>query len=50
MEPVEYNGWPSVCDQQRRTLKVNNTGMAVSSDIGEAFDVHAHNKVDVGSG
>jgi len=48
MEPVEYNGWPSVCDQQRRTLKVNNTGMAVSSDIGEAFDVHAHNKVDVG--
>ena len=48
MEPVEYNGWPSVCDQQRRTLRVKNTGMAVSSDIGEAADVHAHNKVDVG--
>lgn len=48
MEPVEYNGWPTICDQQRRTLRVKNTGMAVSSDIGEAFDVHAHNKIDVG--
>jgi sialate O-acetylesterase len=48
MEPVEYDGWPSICDQQRRTLRVKNTGMVVSSDIGEAFDVHAHNKIDVG--
>ena len=48
MEPVEYDGWPSVCDQQRRTLRMKNTGMVVSSDIGEAHDVHAHNKVDVG--
>ncbi|MGB2403422.1 MAG: sialate O-acetylesterase, partial [Akkermansiaceae bacterium] len=48
MEPVEYDGWPSVCDQQRRTLWVKNTGITVSSDIGEALDVHAHNKIDVG--
>ncbi|MDG1357462.1 MAG: sialate O-acetylesterase [Akkermansiaceae bacterium] len=48
MKPVEYDGWPSICDQQRRTLRVKNTGMSVSSDIGEAKDVHAHNKIDVG--
>jgi sialate O-acetylesterase len=48
MEPLEYHGWPYVCDQQRRTLQVKNTGMAVLSDIGEAKDVHAHNKIDVG--
>lgn len=48
MAPIEYDGWPSICDQQRRTLRVKNTGMAVSNDIGEAADVHAHNKIDVG--
>ena len=47
-KPVEYDGWPSICDQQRRTLALKNTGMAVLSDIGEAKDVHAHNKIDVG--
>ena len=46
--PVEYHGWPSVCDQQRRTLGLKNTGMAVLSDIGEPADVHPHNKMDVG--
>ena len=48
MKPVEYDGWPSICDQQRRTLGLKNTGMAVLSDIGEAADVHPHNKMDVG--
>jgi len=47
-EPVEYDGWPSICDQQRRTLRLKNTGMAVLSDIGEPHDVHPHNKMDVG--
>jgi sialate O-acetylesterase len=47
-EPVEYDGWASVCDQQRRTLGLKNTGMAVLSDIGEANDIHPHNKMDVG--
>ncbi|MEP5785543.1 MAG: sialate O-acetylesterase [Ekhidna sp.] len=36
-----------VNDQMRRTMKLPNTGMAVSHDIGEAKDVHAHNKMDV---
>ncbi|VGO18519.1 sialate O-acetylesterase [Pontiella sulfatireligans] len=41
-------GWVKVCDQQRRTLKLPNTGMAVLNDIGEAQDVHPHNKMDAG--
>ena len=47
-EPVEFDAWASVCDQQRRTLGLKNTGMAVLSDIGEASNIHAHNKIDVG--
>lgn len=43
-----FDGWPTVCDQQRRTLGLKNTGMAVLRDIGEARDVHPHNKMDVG--
>lgn len=47
-EPLENDGWASVCDQQRRSLKLPNTGMAVTTDIGEAKDIHPRNKVDVG--
>jgi len=46
--PVESDGWASICDQQRRTLGLKNTGMAVLSDIGEAKDIHPHNKKDAG--
>jgi len=46
--PQEDCGWASVNDHQRRTLKVKNTGMAVTYDIGEAEDIHPHNKMDVG--
>ncbi|WP_159023901.1 sialate O-acetylesterase [Formosa sp. L2A11] len=41
-------GWASVNNQLRRTLKVPNTGMAVLYDIGEAKDIHPHNKMDAG--
>jgi sialate O-acetylesterase len=47
-DPLDYDGWASINDQQRRTLKVANTGMAVTYDIGEAEDIHPHNKMDVG--
>ena len=47
-EPVDSDGWASICDQQRRTLGLKNTGMAVLSDIGEAQDIHPHNKMEVG--
>jgi sialate O-acetylesterase len=48
LEPQESDGWASICDQQRRTLGLKNTGMAVLYDIGEAKDIHPHNKIDVG--
>lgn len=41
-------GWAMVSDHLRRTLKLPNTGMAVLHDIGEAKDVHPHNKMDAG--
>lgn len=35
-------------DAQRRTLSVPNTGMVVTSDIGDTNDIHPRNKQDVG--
>lgn len=42
------NGWATVNNELRKTLKLPNTGMAVLHDIGEAKDIHPHNKMDVG--
>ena len=47
-EPLDQDPWATVIDQQRRTLSLKNTGMAVLNDIGEARDIHPHNKIDVG--
>ncbi len=41
-------GWAMVNDYLRRSLVLPNTGMAVLYDIGEAKDVHPHNKMDAG--
>jgi sialate O-acetylesterase len=41
-------GWAIVNDQLRRTLELPKTGMAVLYDIGEAKDIHPHNKMDAG--
>ncbi len=41
-------GWASVNNQLRQSLKLPHTGMAVLYDIGEAKDVHPHNKMDAG--
>ena len=43
------HGWAVVNDQLRRSMKLPNTGMAVLHDIGEAKDIHPHNKMDVGN-
>ena len=41
--------WPQFRDLQRQSMsKVQNGGMAVSSDIGSRHDVHPTNKKDVG--
>jgi sialate O-acetylesterase len=49
-QPVDgsANGWPLIREMQRRTLKVENTGLAVAHDLGEANNIHPKNKVDVG--
>jgi sialate O-acetylesterase len=40
--------WPELRDQQTQTLRLNNTGMAVTIDIGDPVDIHPTNKQDVG--
>lgn len=41
--------WAELREAQTMTLQLPNTGMAVTSDIGEAGDIHPKNKHDVGS-
>ena len=44
----EESNWAALREQQLNTLKVSNTGMAVTIDIGEWNDIHPLNKKDVG--
>lgn len=41
--------WPTVRDQQRRTLNVANTAMAVSLDVGDVTNVHPSDKQTIGA-
>jgi sialate O-acetylesterase len=40
--------WPTLRDQQLKTLALKNTGMAVTIDIGNPDNIHPTDKVDVG--
>lgn len=40
--------WATLREQQRKTLALRNTAMAVTIDIGNPDDVHPKNKLDVG--
>jgi sialate O-acetylesterase len=41
--------WPTIREAQRLTLKdVNNTGMAITIDIGDSANIHYRDKADVG--
>lgn len=40
--------WAELREAQTATLALPNTGMAVTTDIGEATDIHPRNKQDVG--
>ena len=40
--------WAELREAQTETLKLSNTGMAVTIDIGNAKDIHPKNKQDVG--
>lgn len=46
-QPAESN-WAALRQQQFNTLKITNTGMAVTIDLGEWNDIHPLNKYDVG--
>ncbi len=46
-EPVE-DDWAELREAQLMALRLPNTGMAVTIDIGEMFDIHPRNKQDVG--
>ena len=46
-QPVESK-WAELREAQMQTLCLENTGMAVTIDIGEANDIHPKNKQDVG--
>lgn len=46
-EPSNSN-WAELREAQLETLHLDNTGMAVIIDIGEAKDIHPKNKQDVG--
>lgn len=46
-EPVESN-WAELRQAQLGTLSTPNTGMVVTTDLGEWNDIHPHNKKDVG--
>jgi len=46
-EPKEDN-WAELREAQTMALRLPNTGMAVTIDIGEMFDIHPRNKQDVG--
>ncbi|MDG2207568.1 MAG: sialate O-acetylesterase [Pirellulales bacterium] len=47
-DPAGGDGWAAVRDAQRKALSIPHTGMAVTTDIGEAGDIHPRNKQDVG--
>jgi sialate O-acetylesterase len=47
-EPA-VSSWAALREAQLNTLRVPNTGMAVTIDIGEMRDVHPKNKQDVGA-
>lgn len=47
-KPDNGKTWVDVCYQQSQCLEITNTGMAVLNDIGDARNIHPHNKVDVG--
>lgn len=42
------SAWAELRESQRNTLQLAKTGMAVTTDIGDAKDIHPRNKLDVG--
>jgi sialate O-acetylesterase len=45
----EYSDWAELREAQAAALKLPNTGMAVTIDVGEANNLHPHDKLAVGN-
>ena len=45
---ADENAWAELREAQLMTLQVPNTGLAVTIDLGEADDLHPHQKAEVG--
>jgi len=45
---TDDNSWCPLREAQQKTLSISNTGMVVSADIGDPFDVHPKNKQEFG--
>jgi sialate O-acetylesterase len=43
-----HRGWAAIREAQAAALRLPATGMAVTIDVGEANDIHYHNKQEVG--
>lgn len=51
LEPLQVqpnSQWAALREAQAKALNVENTGMAVTTDIGESRDIHPKNKQEVG--
>lgn len=49
LSSIDRPSWPSFRDAQRKLqLRIPNTGMAVSSDLGDSLDVHPKQKQQIG--
>jgi sialate O-acetylesterase len=46
--PVQTTGWVMVRESELKMLRLKNTGIAVTTDVGEANDIHPKNKQAVG--
>jgi hypothetical protein len=47
-EPVQTTGWVMVRESEMKTLQLKNTGIAITTDVGEANDIHPRDKQTVG--
>ena len=45
---ADENAWAELREAQLMALQVPNTGLAVTIDLGEAYDLHPHQKAEVG--
>ena len=48
VNPVETDGWVMVRESELRTLRLKNTGIAITVDVGMEKDIHPKNKQAVG--